>query len=150
MENPEHSGDYDGDDVIEWLIGSEARAVTKRLAARLGFVGSNFDSTEILADAYSGVWRRMQSTTPLVVVNPAAYGTTVIRHVLFAAARGRGYSGQRTRPIEDSDLDQGGAATGSEVEDDVLERVAPDVGQHVDLDLRELIETWPAPKPWAS
>ncbi len=78
-----------GTDVMSWLGSDEAARVATRVAARWGLQGWDAQVDTVLADAQFAMWRRMRSTTPLKVRNPAAYGTTAIKSVVRQVVSGR-------------------------------------------------------------
>ncbi len=102
-----------GDDVLDWLLGDEARTVARRRLVRSGLEASADHVDDVLGDAAIAVCRRMQSPGRLVVDTPAAYGTVVIRNVVGSVVRGRD-------PLP----------VGSEAE--LVELVAVDPGTHSD------------------
>lgn len=112
-------------DVVDWLVSAEAAAAARRSLRRCGFRATPDLVDDVVADAAVAVASRMRSG-PLVVDNPGAYGTVVIRNVVNGMARG-------------------GDVSLEEVED----QAAP-TGDHQGLDLEQVrcaIESGASP-PW--
>lgn len=74
-------------DVVEWLVSAEAAAAARRSLRRCGFHAAPELVEDVVADAALAVAARIRSGS-LVLDNPAAYGTVVIRNVVNAMARG--------------------------------------------------------------
>ena len=75
--------------MLVWLQSSEARTVVRRTARKYRLTGYDVAEDTVLAEALHAVWRRMQSSDPLSVRRPGAYGTAVIRSVLVRVVQRR-------------------------------------------------------------
>jgi hypothetical protein len=90
--------------VLAWFVddgggySAEARGVARRRLRACGFPWAEHLVDDVVADAVTNVLRRLRSPNPLEVENPAAYGTTVIRHVVDHLSRGEEV------PVEDVEL----------------------------------------------
>lgn len=96
-------------DVVDWLVSAEAAAAARRSLRRCGFHATPELVEDVVADAALAVASRMRSG-PLVLDNPAAYGTVVVRNVVNGMARGadvplEGFEDQAAPPDAQADLD---------------------------------------------
>jgi hypothetical protein len=129
---------HTGDDVLEWLDTTDAAQQARRIAIRRGLSGFDALSANVVQDAKVAVWMRMQSSAPLDVDSPAAYGTTVIRSVVRKLAQGR------DRLVPDH-LADGGGAGGAHFD------VGADPGEmHLLDDLRVVVERLTDRQPWVT
>lgn len=80
--------------VLRWLTSAEARLVARRYLARSGFPTSDDLVDDVLGEAALGVVRRRNSGVA-TIENPAAYGTTVIKNVVYRLVR------HQTDPLDD-------------------------------------------------
>lgn len=78
-----------GDDVLDWFRSRDAFRVAAALLRRRRLSADDATLDDVLADASVAVLARMRSPRPLVVDNPAAYGTAVVRSVVRRVAQGR-------------------------------------------------------------
>lgn len=129
-----------GEPVLDWLRTEEALRQARRLASNWRLGGHDGLAENIAADALMAVWERLQKDPPLVVENPAAYGTQVLKSVVRAAAQGQRAVASREPGIDPPDepqvtVDPGRGLLGIETRLD---------------DFRLAIEGAPVPHPWVT
>ncbi|MFM7508348.1 MAG: hypothetical protein ACKO5A_02210 [Actinomycetota bacterium] len=141
---------YTGDDVLHWLGTPEATRYARTQVARYRFPSSVAVADDVLQAARANVWTRMQSGS-LVVDNPAAYGTTVVRQAANRIARGQ-LPTDDLPPDDDLGDDRNqvpGASSGDPTATEVVDGDPPSALDELD-DLRVVVESTPVRHPWVT
>ena len=113
----------DGARVLGWMASDEARRAASTYLRRSGFPVSWDLIDDVVGDAALNV-AKQESRSPLSADNPAAYGTTVIKHVVHKLQRGDVDS------IEDTELPVWDVLDDPMADDIrvIIERAAPSPG----------------------
>jgi len=141
---------YTGDDVLHWLGTPEATRYARTLVARPRFPAADAVADDVLQTARLNVWTRMRNG-PLVVDNPAAYGTTVLRQTANRIAQGR-LATDDLPPDDDLGDDRNqvpGASSGDPTATEVVDGDRPSALDELDS-LRVVVECTPVRHPWVT